>query len=401
MAYKYVAYREDGTVVRGTIEAASEALAKETIVRSGHNLLSIQASGARPNLSNLLPSLFGIKTKHMIAFTRRLATLVERGIPLVKSLRLLGDQAYDPRFKEVISLLVQDVQQGVSLADAAGKHPEAFPPVYVQMLIVSERTGNLEAVLRQAADYVERENLLLKKVARAMAYPAFILVLASGVAVILTVFTLPPLLEIFSEFEADLPLVTRLVVGLVDFVSDYKLILAAALAAIVIAVILLTRGAGGRKRLDRLVLTVPFVREIVTMREMAHFTRTLSMLLHAGLPMHDAMETTAVTARNSVVRETLSNTRQDIMMGASMSHAMRSSGFYPKFLVEAVQVGEQGGTLSQDLSAMAEWYEDEVNDKVNNLTSMLGPVLLLAVGLVVGFLAVSVILPMYTIMGAI
>ena len=401
MAYKYVAYTADRTVVEGTIDVATEGLAREALRRSGYKLLSLRA--ARPGLSirRSVPALFGVKAQDVIAFSRQLATLVERGTTTLSALQLLRDQIRNIAFKEVVTAVIQDLQQGSSLAEAISRHPQAFPPIYSRMVKVSEQTGNLEVVLRQVASYMERERAALKKVSRAMIYPAFILLVASGAVTILVTFTMPPLMDLFDEFEAELPLVTKLLIAIVGFITTYKFYLAAVIIGIAASALWYVRTPIGRHRLDRLLLKIPVIGPIIALREMSHFSHTMSILLEAGVPMPEIMDMAVQTSRNRVVREAVEDVRTEILKGRGLFHPLAANELFPPLLVQMVKVGEQAGTLSADLMAIADSYEQEVDERVNSLLSMLEPCLLVVLGLIVAFIAVSIIMPIYSIMGSI
>jgi len=401
MPYKYVAYTADRTVVEDTIDVTTEGLAREALRRSGYRVLSLKAARPRLSFRRSVPTFFGVKAHDVIAFSRQLASLIERGTTTLSALQLLRDHIRNIAFKEVLTAMIQDLQQGSSLAEAIGRHPHAFPPMYSRMVKVSEQTGNLEVVLRQIASYIEREKAVLKQVSRAMIYPAFILLVAGGVVTLMITFTLPPLMEMFTEFEAELPLVTKLLVGIVGFVTAYKLYLPAAMIGIAALAIWYVRRPAGRHRLDRLLLKTPLIGPITTLRDMSHFSRTMSILLGAGLPMPEIMDMVVKTTRNGVVREALEDIRRGILEGRGLSRSMTANELFPPLLVQMVKVGEQAGTLSADLMAVADSYEQEVDERVNTLMALLEPCLLVGLGLLVAFLAVSIIMPIYSIMGSI
>lgn len=401
MAYKYVAYDADRNVVKGTIDVTSEGQAKETLQRSGYSLLSLRATRGGLSLRREIPTLFGVKTQDVIAFSRLLATLVERGTTTLAALELLRDETSNVTFKEVIGAVSDDLRQGSSLSEAISKHPDAFPPIYCRMIEVSERTGNLELVLRQLADYMEKEKALLARVGRALAYPAFVLLLASGVITLLVTVTLPSLSTLFDEFGGELPLPTRVLVALTTFVSTYKLFLLGLILGVVVFAAWAVRKPGIRRRLDMLILRTPLIGPIVTLRDMVHFSRMVSTGLKASLPLPEIMDMVVKTSRNMIVAEALENVRKEILKGSRFSHPMAENHTFPRLLVQMVKVAEEAGTMDEDLKAVAETYEAEVDRRVNTIVSLLGPGLMIVLGLIVAFIAVSVIMPIYSALGQI
>ena len=401
MAYKYIAYAGDRRIVEGMINVSSETLAKEALWQSGYNVVSLKATKPRLSIRQSLPTFFGVKDSDVIAFSRQLATLIERGINAFTALQLLRDQIHNTAFREVITTIIQDLQQGRSFADAIARHPQAFPPIYSQMVRVGEQTGNLHVVLKQTAGYMERENASLKKVGMALIYPAILLLIAAGVVTILITFTLPPLIEMFSEFDAELPLVTRILMSITGFFSSYILYLAAIVIGVVALAVWYIRRPTGRQKLDRLQLRIPLIGQIVSKREISHFSHTMSISLESGLPMIETMNLAIQTTRNSAVRQAIVGVRTRMLEGSSLFHSMATNALFPSLLVQMVKVGEEVGTLGTDLLTVADLYEQEVDEKVNMLLSMLQPCFLLIIGVIVAFIAVSVILPIYSLMGAI
>lgn len=380
---------------------ATEALAREALHRSGYRVLAVKA--ARPKLSvrQLFPTLFGVKARDVIVFSRLLATLLERGTNIIAALQLLREQARNPTFREVITSVIQDLKQGDSFSETIARYPQAFPLVYRQMLRPSEQTGNLEVALRQTADYMEGEATALAKVTRALVYPAFILLAAAGVIGIMMTVVLPSLVAVFEEFDAELPLATKILMALTGFLASYKLYLFAAGLGIGTLAYWYLRRPAGRRLLDRVMLRMPVLGRINLLREMSHFGRTMSMLLEAGLPMTEVVEMAARTARNGVVREALEEVRKGILRGHGLSRPMVDNGIFPPLVVQIVRVGEEAGTLSDDLMVVTDLYTQEIDERVNSFVHLLEPCMFLVLGLIVAFIAISVIMPIYTVMGAV
>lgn len=402
MPYKYVAYTTaDKRVVEGTIDVSTEELAKERLRQLGLSIVRLKATRPRFSIRQSMPTLFGVKARDVAAFSRQLATLVERGITAFSALQILKDQIRNPAFREVVTSMIQDLEQGSSFADAISRHPEAFPSIYSRMVRVGESTGNLEVVLRQVADYIEKEKAAVKRVRKAMVYPALVLSLACGVVAIMVTVTLPPLLDMFNEFEAELPLPTKLLMAIVGFVTGYWFYILPVIIGTVVLAVWYVKTPDGREMFDRLLLRIPIVGMIIAQREMARFSRTMAISLDAGLPMFETMDLIIQTARNSVIRSALQDMRTQMVEGRGLFQSMASNELFPALLVQMVKVGEQVGTLSKDLTTVADMYEEDVDDRVDTLLSLMQPALLLGIGLIVAFIAVSVVLPMYSIMGEI
>jgi type IV pilus assembly protein PilC len=401
MTYKYVAYTADRRLVKGKIDADAEDLAKEALWQRGYSVVRLKA--ARPGLSlhEAMPSFFGVKASDVITFSRHFATLIEKGVPAFRSLQILRDQTRSAAFKEVIATVMRDLQEGSPVGDAVGRHPRAFPPIYSRMVKVGEQTGNLGSVLRQVAGYMDRQKITKRKIRIAMVYPAVIMLVAAGVVAILITFALPPLLTMFDQFGSGLPLATRALVGFADFVTAYKLqLLGAAIGGSVAAVWCLRRPSV-RQRLDRLLLRMPVIGPIITGREMFHLSHTLSISLDAGLPMSETMDLAVQTTQNSAARREIEELREQVLQGRGLSATMAASRLFPPLVVQVVKVGEEAGTLSEDMMTVADLYEREVDEKVEFFLSMLQPALLLMIGLGVAFIAIAVIMPIYTMMGTI
>ena len=399
MAYQYRAYTLDRRVVQGTVDAASESLAEEALYQAGyHRVLKLREVSPGLKLSRWLPSLFGVKSPDVIDFLRQLAALLGSGIPILTALQLLGEQAPSVALKKVIAGLVKKLQEGSSFSQALTKYPQAFPDAYCQVIRASELTGNLEFSLRQVADYMEKETAATKKARRALVYPAFVLLLAVGVLVMLTVIALPPLVQLFAELGGQLPWTTELVLVFGSFLINYKFYILGALAALVILIIVYLRQPAGKLAMDRLMLKIPVIGIISIQRSMCRFCQTTSMLFRAGLPLPQIMNVVAGTIRNVVIRQALQKVRVKLVQGQGLSQPMAACPVFPQLLVEMVVVGETTGNLDTTLDTMAGIYEQRVEQRVQALISMIEPALIVVVALVVAFIAVSMIMPLYSIL---
>ncbi len=401
MPYEYTAYTSTGEEVEGRIDVATEEAAETILWDSGLTIAILQEARRRITLAELLPTYFGPKPKDVILFSRQLATLVESGIALLSALQLLTEQVSSKALRRVIEQIVEDIQKGVSLSEALEKHPYVFSSLYCRMMEIAERTGNLELILRRLATWMEKEQAVVSKMRGAMAYPAFILCMAIGLVAIIIAFTLPPMMGLFSEFGAELPWTTRLLIAVTEFATTYKfhgLIGGLAAAFITTGYVSLPRG---RRHRDWLLLKMPVIGKINIQGNVSRLTRTMSTLLRAGLSLPEIMDLTLQTIGNVVMREAIENLRTESLQGRGLSGPLAENKLFPRMFSQMVRVGEETGTLDSHLETLADFYEEEVDRAVNTLTSMMEPALTLFVGLIVGFVAVSVIMPMYSLMSSI
>jgi len=400
MPYRYVAYTKTGERVQGTINAASEARAEEALWQSDYIIVSLKPVRTRPGLEELMPTFFGVKPRDLIVFSRQLATLIESGITILSALQMLKEQTSNKALKKALQKVIEDVQEGESFSEALKKHPQAFPPIYNRMIEVGERMGNIETVLRQLATYMEKREALTRKLRGAMAYPTFIILLAIGVVFIMMNFTLPAIMGLFSEFEAELPFTTRALIAITKFTTTYRSrILAAAASAVALASLYIRTPIGQRHR-DLLLLKIPVIGSINVQSNISRLCHTMSILLKAGLPMTEIMELVVQAMGNVIFREALERVRTEMLQGHGLSRPISQEKVFPSLLAQMVRVGEETGALDSNLETLAFFYEEEADRKISALTGMLEPALMLFVGGLVGFLAVSVIMPMYSLMGA-
>lgn len=400
MSYKYVAYTRAGERVQGTINVTSEAMAEKALWRSEYIIVSLKPLRARPGLAEMMPSFFGVKSRDLIIFSRQLATLIESGITILSGLQMLQEQLSNKALKKALQTVIEDVQEGDPLSEALSKHPLVFPHIYGRMIEVGERMGNMEAVLRQLAIYMEKREALTRKLKGAMAYPAFILVLAIGVAFLMITFTLPGIMGLFTEFEVELPITTRMLIAITDFAAAYRsYMLTGGVSAVVLVALYIRTPIGGRQ-LDLLLLKIPIIGSINIQSNIARICHTMSILLKAGLPMAEIMSLIVQTMENKILRDAIDRVRTEMLQGHGLSRPIGQEKLFPGLLAQMVRVGEETGALDSNLETLAVFYEEEADRKINTLTGMMEPALMLFVGGMVGFMAVSVIMPMYTLMGS-
>ena len=399
MPYKYVAYTQAGERVKGTLNVPSEAAAEEALWRSDYVIISLRPARSGADLTELMPTFFGVKTRELIVFSRQLATLIESGITILTGLQMLGEEASSKALQKALQEVSEDVQEGETLSNSMRKQTQTFPSIYSRMIEIGERMGNMESVLRQLATYMEKRESLTRKLRGAMAYPAFIISLLIVVMFLMITFTLPGIMGLFGDFEMELPLPTKILLAITNFSTAYRTHMLVGAVLLVTAIVLYLRTSIGQRHRDILLLKIPLIGAINIQSSVAQLCHTMSILLKAGLPMSEIMNLIVDTMENIIIKEAFSRVRTEMLQGQGLSQPIRQEKVFPGLLAQMVRVGEETGTLDTNLETLAVFYEEEADRKINTLTAMVEPALMLFVGVMVGFLAVAVIMPMYTLIG--
>ncbi|NQT72766.1 MAG: type II secretion system F family protein [Chloroflexi bacterium] len=398
MSYSYVVYTTDKEVLRGTIDVHSESLAEETLEMAGYQVLSLQETRKRNILEEQFPRIFGIKNEDVIAFCEELAIMLGAGIPLHSALRLIEEQTESGSFRDVIAGLSRELQSGAAFSDACTRYPKIFPDAFCRIVRAGEQSGNLDEALTQAVIYMQKGTAIIKEVRSVMMYPCFIVVLAIFVVILMITVAMPPLMGLFSDLGAELPLPTKILMSVTSFVSDFKFHLLGLLITLVGLGFWYFRGPAGHLFIDKFVLKIPIIRTIIIQTNMALFSRTMSVLLTSGVPLPQIMDVVQRTTGNSVIRQALMDVQEGIYEGQGIGACMTRNKIFPPLLVRMVNAGEQTGTLESNLHKMANYYENEAQKKVKAFVAMLEPGMTVILGLGVGFIAISLIMPMYSMM---
>ena len=401
MPYRYLAYDVDGNLTRGTLYVENEETAERLLWERELTVAQLKSVGTGLDLAKWFPTYFGPKRRDIIVFSNQLANLAESGIAIVPALELLAEETSSKALGKVLREVLEEVRQGSAISTALEAHPTVFPTIYYRMIQVGERTGNLSVVLRQLAIYLEKEAGVVQKIRSAMLYPAFIISLAFVVIGILINFTLPPLLSLYEEFDAQIPTATRMLLWISDFTLEHRFHIFFLLAILVIGGSWYVSTEPGRRQWDTLLLKVPLLGRINIQGNVARLSRTLSTLLRAGLQLPESMELTQQTIRNVLLARALSELRLETLQGRGIARPISRMTIFPRMLAQVVRIGEETGTLDSHLENLARFYEEEVDRGLKTITTLIEPALIIFVGLIVAFVAISVILPMYTLLGQI
>jgi type IV pilus assembly protein PilC len=395
MEYAYVGYTTDKRTIKGKISAVSELAAIDSLSKFGYRIVSMKAViPFLPNFDSLLKK--NIKTSEMILFSRQLALLLESGLGIIQSLELLQSQTGDRQLRQVLGKVVADIRGGDPLSLSLSRHPHIFPRIYQKMLAVGEQTGNLEQILRNLAAYIEKQSAALSKLKAALTYPAIVTVLAIGIMILMVTVVLPPILGMFTMLKGEVPITTKVLLFIVDMFKNYGLhMLVVALAAGIVG-FMYSKTPTGRYYLDMLMLKLPVMGRINIISELARCCRTMSLLFKAGLPLPDIMTMASQASGNSVLAKGLTDVGKDMMRGEGLSEPMRKQWVFLPLMVEMTKVGEATGTLDATLITVAENYEIEAESRIQTMLAMIEPAMTIAIGIGVGFLALSIFMPLYS-----
>ena len=402
MAFKYTVYTADKKIVNGTLDVISEHLAESALYRAGYaRIISLKHIMPGWNAEKLLPTLFGVKRQEVIDFANQMSTLIESGIPVVTALELLGGQAKRRVTKRIISSLASEIREGGTLSEGMGHFPKVFPETYRQVIKASEQVGSLGKGLKNAGEFAEKQAAAGQKIRRAMTYPAFVLVMAAGVSVLLITVALPPLINLFKSMGAHLPWTTRLLIGVTSFISHDKYYIIAAIALILLIFYFALKLTSVKIARDKFLLKIPVTGQITIDRSMQYFCQTASMLLEAGLRLPLTMDIIVQSNSNRVIRSALEKIRDRLLQGEGLSQPMSEIPLFPTLLVEMTAVGEKSGAMDTTLATLGNYYEQKVDHSIDTLISLIEPTLTVIIGVVVLLLALSVITPLYSILRSI
>ena len=380
-----------GSKVKGELTGASPALVKAQLRKQGINPQKVRKKSV---------SLFGagkkIKPMDIALFTRQMATMMKAGVPLLQSFDIIGEGFDNPNMRKLVDELKQEVAAGNSFAASLRKKPQYFDDLYCNLVDSGEQSGALETLLDRVATYKEKTEALKAKIKKAMNYPIAVIVVAVIVSAILLIKVVPQFQEVFANFGADLPAFTLMVIGLSELLQEWWLIVVLALAGTAYLLgNMHKRSEKFRNWVDRSVLKLPIVGDIIYKSSVARFARTLSTTFAAGVPLVDALDSVAGATGNVVFRNATMKVKGDVSSGMQLNFSMRTTGAFPTMAVQMTAIGEESGSLDEMLGKVATFYEDEVDNMVDGLTSLMEPMIMAVLGVLVGGLIIAMYLPIF------
>jgi len=397
--FKWEGKTRTGNVQKGTMEGASEAVVMAALRSKGIMPTNVKAAGLAEmelNFSFFQPK---VTTKDIVVFTRLFATMIDAGLPLVQCLDILARQQQNSTFRKVLTDVKESVESGSTFAEALRKHPKIFDDLFVNLVAAGEVGGILDTILARLAAYIEKALKLKKQVKSAMTYPTTIIGIALIVISVILIFVIPQFQKMFADFGGTLPLPTQIVIDLSDFIMNYFVFIIAGIFGAVFSFKAAYRSPRGREILDDLFLKLPIMGDLIRKVSVAKFTRTLGTMMSSGVPILDGLEIVAKTAGNKTVEKAIYKVRLSISEGKTIAEPMEKSGVFPPMVCQMIAVGEQSGSVDTMLNKIADFYDDEVDDSVANLTAMMEPLLMLFLGVTVGGLVVAMYLPIFKLAG--
>lgn len=392
--FTYTAIESDGSEISGVQKAATLAAVRSHLLAEGLHPTDVRA---KRNILQYEITKEKMPRKELMHFSRQLAVFVRAGIPILEGLEVIGEEASNKVLARVLADMRDALRSGETFAAAAAAHPEAFPEFYVSVLRSAELTGTLDTVLDQLAEYIDRDLEARGKIVAALVYPAIVGVMAIVTSVVLTVFVLPRFETFFSSLDAELPLPTRMLLAISDFVQAWGLVMGAGIVVALAGVYLFVRTRRGRAWWDNVLLHLPGFGDVLRHAILERFCRVLASMLSAGVPLPDALAVTGDVTNNTIYRRGVLAAREAMLRGEGLAGPLGDTNLFPGAARQMFRVGEDTGTLDTQLETAAKYYDRELDFKIKRFTAMFEPAVIIFMGLIVGFVAIAMVSAMYGI----
>lgn len=396
--FVYKGRTRTGEAREGTVDAASRDEAVAGLRRQGVIVSSVTEKGREIALPRLRG---GVKKKELSVFTRQFSVMIDAGLPLVQCLEILASQQPNRMFQNVLNAVRGDVESGSTLADAMRKHPRVFDELYSNMVAAGETGGILDTILQRLSVYIEKIVKLKAAVRGALIYPVAVLVIAGVVVWVILTFVIPVFADLFTGLGAQLPLPTRITIGLSNFLRRWWWLLIGGAIGTIIGLKQYYKTDKGRHVMDAFLLKIPVIGMLLRKIAVARFCRTLATLTSSGVPILDGLEICARTSGNAIVEDAIYSVRKSVEEGKTVSEPLRETKVFPDMVVQMIAVGEQTGAMDTMLSKIADFYEDEVDEATQNLLSLMEPIMIVFLGTVIGGIVISMYMPMFSLIGKI
>jgi type IV pilus assembly protein PilC len=392
--YAYVATNPSGATVKGTVDAASAVRARNDL--AGRNLSVVEVK-ERKSITQIEITPKKVKPQDLMMFSRQMGAFLRAGIPILDALEMLTEDATNSQLQQVLVEVSDDLRAGRTFADAMARHSQAFPSYYLGILRSAELSGNLDTVLERLATYIERDLEVSRSIKSALTYPLVVLFMAIATVILLVSYVLPRFKDFFDDFNAELPLPTRILLAIGDFFEQWGLVILISLVVLGILLYFYLRTDAGKKARDAFVLRLPLIRDIIRYSVSERYCRILGAMLRAGVPVPEASSSAIEATNNRVFAEQLSVAREATLRGEGISRPVMETGLFPLPVEKMLRVGEESGTLDQQLDAAAGYCEGERQYRLKRLTTLFEPIVIVVMGGIVGFVAIAMVSALYGI----
>jgi type IV pilus assembly protein PilC len=394
--FSYSARSKDGQIVNGTVDKQSRDDAASSLIEQGLTPINVSQLGSE-NILMKIASFSLISLTEKVLFSQELATLVNAGVPISQSLAMLEKQTKNKRFKGVIGELAKDVEGGITLASALGKHPDVFSPLFISMVNSGEIGGTLDKSLNELSEQMTKDRELIAKVRGAMIYPSVIFVGMVGALIFMLVTIIPKLQDMFNQLGGDLPASTKSLIFLSKAFTDYGLITLSLIAGIVFGFRYLLKNVSAfRKFIHTLTLKIPVVGDLITKLNVARMCRTLSSLLSSGVSVVEALQIIGNSTQNMLFKETILKTAEKVGNGGNIADTLKTAKIFPALVPQMISVGEETGSTDVILGKIADFYDSDIDNITKNLSTLLEPLIMILIGLMVGYVIIAIITPIYS-----
>jgi type IV pilus assembly protein PilC len=393
--FRYSAVGADGQAVKGTVDAMSAAGVENELLLRGLSGIKVRE---RKSFGQIEITKERVPKQDIMHFSRQLAAFIRTGIPINEALRVVSDGVENKRFRAILFQIEESLQAGIPLAQAVAEHSEVFPPYYVSILRSAEMTGQLDTVLDQLSLYIERDLEARSKVKSALTYPAVIMVMSVITMLVMVLFVLPRFVDFFEDLDSELPLPTRMLLGFADFMGSWFWLIGIIVILLGLGYWLSGKTEDGLYYRHKVFLSLPLIGDIVQYSVVERFCRVIGAMMRAGVPLPDAMASATESANNKVFERGLLQAREEMIQGDGIAGPIAATGLFPNAALQMIRVGEETGTLDQQVESAAEFYARELEYKLKKLTTLFEPAVILFMGFIVGFVAVALISAMYGVL---
>ena len=393
--FKYTALDEQGKKKQGTVDAKTKELAFGVLKKK--NLFIVGIEQKQGDILEKLLSLRGVSQNELVSFTRQFSTMISAGLPMARSLDVLVSQMDSPKFRKILSNILRDVEGGLSLSDAMARFPDIFSTTYQALVRAGESSGNLDVILNRLATNLEADRALRSKFKGAMIYPVIVCIAMVGVFILMMVLVIPQLTNMYGSMDIELPLPTKVMIAISDFMINYTVVLLVMVAGIIMGIRYFKKTDFGRKFLSEVMFRIPVFGKINHSQEVTSFSRTLGLLIGAAIPIVEALYVVSEVVGSLEMKKATKDAALYVERGNTLSEFFRGNKTFPPLLAQMSGVGEETGKMDEVLERVAAYYEGETNSAISNLSAALEPIILVLLGSMVGLLIVSIITPIYNI----